>query len=108
MQQNLRSILFKESLEKYSLLFTWKSKKIFNPPILGSLTVHCSHKVNKALSVYTLGRNTNPTFAEVQGVQSIIAKLLQKVAKNFVQTALQVSWYEYSVYQAFCPKICQI
>ena len=38
-----------------------------------------------------MGRNPDPTFAEVQGVQSIIAKLLQKVAKNFVQTALLMS-----------------
>ena len=51
-----------------------------------------------------MGRNPDPTFAEVQGVQSIIAKLLQKVAKNFVQTVLLVSWYEYSVYQELYPK----
>ena len=40
-----------------------------------------------------MGRNPDPTFAEVQGVQSIIAKLLQKVAKDFVQAVFQVSWY---------------
>ena len=29
-------------------------------------------------------------------------------SKNFVQPALHVSWYEYSVYQVFWPKICPI